>query len=131
MSYLQDLAYLRDERTQAISERWWGEVNGELVALRDEFRSEDRDEEIETEWVHVRFVVCPLCGGKDKHVNPSIDAHGLTRDDFDEDPDFAESYFRGDYDQPCNLCEGEKVVPIPLEPTIADMIEKQIAEIAY
>ena len=57
--------------------------------------------------------VCGTCEGRGKHVNPSIDAHGLTREDFDEDPDFAESYFRGDYDMPCNECHGRRVVPVP------------------
>lgn len=56
--------------------------------------------------------VCPLCQGEGKHVNPSIDAHGLTGNDFAEDPDFAEGYFSGTYDVSCNECHGLRVVDV-------------------
>jgi hypothetical protein len=58
----------------------------------------------------VEFQVCPLCQGRGAHVNPSIDAHGLSGEDFAEDPDFAEDYFSGRYDQTCNECHGLRVV---------------------
>lgn len=54
----------------------------------------------------MKWVICDLCGGDGTHVNPAVDSHGLTSEDFDQDPDFAESYFRGDYDVPCRRCEG-------------------------
>ncbi len=56
---------------------------------------------------------CPRCQGKGTHVNPSIDGHGLSREDFDEDPDFEEAYFRGDYDVACHRCGGRKVIAVP------------------
>ena len=59
-----------------------------------------------------KFKVCPKCRGKGTHVNPSIDGNGLTREDFDEDPDFKESYFRGDYDVTCHRCEGRNVIAV-------------------
>jgi hypothetical protein len=71
--------------------------------------TDDDDTEIE---IPATFAVCGTCDGKGSHVNPSIDAHGITPDEFAEDPDFAESYFRGDYDQPCNECHGLRVVPV-------------------
>lgn len=52
------------------------------------------------------WVICGLCRGEGTHVNPAIDSHGLTREDFDDDPDFAESYFAGHYDVPCVRCSG-------------------------
>lgn len=52
------------------------------------------------------WVICTLCHGDGTHVNPSIDAGGLSREDFDNDPDFAESYMRGDYDVTCARCGG-------------------------
>ena len=55
-------------------------------------------------------IVCPQCDGTGKHVNPSIDGHGLTSEDFAEDPDFAESYFSGAYDVRCELCNGNNVI---------------------
>lgn len=52
------------------------------------------------------WMICPACRGEGTTVNPNIDAHGLTAEDFAEDPDFAESYHRGDYDQSCLACNG-------------------------
>lgn len=56
------------------------------------------------------FVVCHRCEGKGTHVNPAIDGNGLSREDFDADPDFAEGYMRGDYDIACQTCKGLRVV---------------------
>lgn len=53
-----------------------------------------------------RWQICPACCGNGHCVNPNIDAHGLTAEDFAEDPDFAEDYFSGAYDQPCAACKG-------------------------
>lgn len=55
-------------------------------------------------------IVCPTCGGKGTHVNPSIDSHGLSSDDFYSDPDFEEAYFNGYYDVTCYRCNGRNVV---------------------
>ncbi len=59
------------------------------------------------------FVVCSRCRGSGSHVNPAIDGNGLSREDFDQDPDFEEAYFRGDYDVPCYSCQGKRVTPKP------------------
>ncbi len=56
--------------------------------------------------------VCPVCRGEGKHVNPSIDAGGISREQFHDDPDFAEQYWNGTYDQTCTRCEGKRVVPV-------------------
>jgi hypothetical protein len=56
--------------------------------------------------LHLKWEVCGTCNGKGTHVNPSIDAHGLTREDFDQDPDFEEEYFSGTYDVQCYECHG-------------------------
>lgn len=66
-------------------------------------------EEIEVS-LPARFEVCHRCKGSGRHVNEAIDGNGLTREDFDEDPDFEEAYFRGDYDVTCTLCHGDRVV---------------------
>jgi len=118
----QNLAAESDPRTTAIDWRWWDAISDNEARLVDEYTESGT-------WVPVRFEVCPLCGGRGKHVNPSIDAHGLSRDDFDEDPAFAEAYFRGDYDQPCTLCRGEKVVPVPLNAEVAARIETHAREL--
>ena len=57
------------------------------------------------------YEVCGTCEGKGSHVNPSIDAHGLTANDFYDDPDFREEYFSGRYDVACYECKGKRVVP--------------------
>jgi hypothetical protein len=56
--------------------------------------------------------MCERCDGTGVHDHPAF-ANGITRDDFDEDEDFRESYFKGHYDVPCSICEGHKVVQIP------------------
>lgn len=55
-------------------------------------------------------VVCPTCDGQGAHVNPAVDGHGLSHDDFAEDPDFAEAYFTGRYDVRCEECDGRNVI---------------------
>ena len=60
-----------------------------------------------------KYVVCENCQGKGSHVNRAIDGHGLTHDDFAEDPDFAESYFADHYDVPCDECHGKRVELVP------------------
>lgn len=70
------------------------------------------DEDGERHEVRLRFEVCDTCDGRGAHVNPSIDSHGLSREDFDEDPDFAEDYFSGRYDVPCHECHGARVIAV-------------------
>lgn len=53
-----------------------------------------------------KWVICPACSGEGSCVNPNIDANGLTREDFDDDPDFAEDYMSGVYDVRCGACGG-------------------------
>lgn len=73
--------------------------------------------------VPARMTVCPTCAGRGKHVNPSIDSHGLGSEDFDSDPDFAEAYFSGGYDVTCYECGGRRVIPVPDESALS--VEQQ------
>jgi hypothetical protein len=57
-----------------------------------------------------KWIVCPVCHGNGTTVNPNIDAHGPTAEDFAEDPDFAEDYCKGMYDVTCRGCQGVRVV---------------------
>ena len=52
------------------------------------------------------WIICPVCDGDGKTVNPAIDANGLTADDFADDPDFADDYLGGVYDIACRACNG-------------------------
>jgi DnaJ-class molecular chaperone len=56
------------------------------------------------------WLVCPVCNGEGKTVNPNIDCNGLTAEDFAEDPDFAFDYKHGMYDIQCQACHGKRVV---------------------
>lgn len=75
-----------------------------------------------------KWEVCGRCNGNGKHVNPAIDGNGLSREDFDEDPDFEESYFRGDYDMKCEECDGRTtVVEIDEATCRAQGLEKELS----
>jgi hypothetical protein len=87
----------------------------------------DAEKKLPTTWV-----VCDVCRGAGSHVNPSIDCGGLTCEDFDEDPDFAEAYMSGAYDQTCNRCRGRTTVRAvdwdALSPEDAKAYEEQLDE---
>jgi hypothetical protein len=83
------------------------------------------DEDSETEHTIVlKWVVCVTCDGSGKHVNPSIDANGLTQRDFDEDPEFLDEYMRGSYDVDCYECKGRTtILAIDLESSSKSAID--------
>ena len=60
--------------------------------------------------VPIKKEVCPVCEGHGIHVNPAIDSHGVSSEEFWDDPDFGEDYFSGRYDVRCNRCQGLRVV---------------------
>lgn len=74
---------------------------------------------LETEEVTVelptRFEVCDRCEGRGKHMNPAIDGHGITEDEWngpDWDDESRETYLSGGYDITCEECKGLRVVPV-------------------
>lgn len=74
--------------------------------------------------VNVHFEVCPTCGGKGHHTNPSVDAGGLTSSDFENDPGFMEEYLSGIYNVRCYECDGKRVVPRTDDPQALAEIEE-------
>lgn len=61
-------------------------------------------------------LTCPDCGAP-LEVEPACV--------IDEDPDFREGYFRGDYDVDCAECHGARVVPaVDRENNRADVVAK-------
>lgn len=114
MGIVDDYNYATDPRTQGAVERpklsFYGcdkcGTPGEACDCPD-YEGVDIEEEMPMTWG-----VCHLCEGEGKHVNPSIDAGGISAEQFYDDPDFAESYMRGDYDQTCNACNGRTTVPV-------------------
>lgn len=59
-----------------------------------------------------KYEVCPRCDGVGKHDHPAF-SNGFTREDMDDDPDFAEEYKSGRYDVECSKCHGKRVVCVP------------------
>ena len=55
---------------------------------------------------HDPWLICPACKGEGSHVNPNIDAGGISAEDFYDDPDFFDDYMSGMYDVPCDACHG-------------------------
>ena len=64
-------------------------------------------------------------------MNPSIDSHGLTREDFDEDPEFHEDYMSGAYNIPCELCKGRSVMPEFEDSDVGDELKKARDKFMY
>ena len=94
-----------DHRLSNLDER---KMTG-IVTVEDE---EGEEREIE---VPFSLEVCGTCEGKGSHVNPSIDSHGISAQEWAEDwdVDSRESYLSGGYDIPCTECAGKRVVPEP------------------
>lgn len=72
---------------------------------------EDEDGEEVTIILPAKYEVCETCNGKGKHVHAGIDSHGISADEFAEDPDFRDDYYSGRYDVSCDECNGNRVVP--------------------
>ena len=71
-----------------------------------------------------KYEVCGLCTGSGKMTDPNIDCGGISREDFDDDPDFEGAYFSGRYDMTCSRCNGKRVEAHPQFP---EWLAKEIA----
>jgi hypothetical protein len=112
MSRIEEMNYHRDRRVLAGMPDFVTFDEGAMKLIVTDEDSEGNEVEFT---LPAKFVVCDCCAGKGHHVNPSIDAGGLTAEDFDRDPGFREDYFSGVYDETCRECEGRRVVPVPDE----------------
>ena len=75
----------------------------ESIVVEDE---DGLEHELPTTWV-----VCPTCDGRGSYVNPSIDAHGITSDEWAEwDHEEQDIYTSGGYDVTCEECRGRTTV---------------------
>lgn len=102
-----------------------------VVSLGETLLEACHDEEIEVEEqfeCSVEREVCSLCDGLGTVVNPEIDASGLTREDFDDDPDFERDYHAGVFDITCPECRGNKVVAVPKLPDAVRRVLTQLIE---
>jgi len=111
-----------------MDKRYDGEANESFMRekfIQDrmviQFTTEDDDGEETVYELPAVYEVCSTCEGKGKHVHPDIDSHGISAQEFAEDPDFQESYFSGAYDVTCYECKGSNVVPEVDIKAITDM----------
>ena len=91
----------------------------------DENDEYDGDTEVS---IPAKYEVCPRCRGRGKHVNPNIDGHGISPEEFAEDPEFHEDYLKGVYDVLCEECEGLRVVLVPDEEHADEQLLKEYYE---
>lgn len=100
-----------------------------MIAVATLYMSDPRDGEYEEEReIPVKWELCPTCEGKGSHVNPSIDSHGISPEEFAEDPDFEIEYRRGFYDVPCYECGGRRVVPVPFSKQDREDVDRTMRE---
>jgi hypothetical protein len=105
---IEESNYRNDHRVRA-QERWYDSFDESKMKATVTFYPNG---ERETVVVPVRFEVCPTCNGHGMHVNPSIDASGISGEDFERDPGFKQEYIGGCYDVKCYGCDGRRVVPV-------------------
>ena len=117
-----------DRRDLASRLKWWEYTNGRIAHMMA-YGEEDEDGEPIFYPIPVVMIVCPTCDGRGAYVNPNIDRHGLSREDFDEDIDFAESYWNREYDVRCDHCMGSNVIPWPVNEEHVKMVEEHIGMI--
>ena len=78
-----------------------------------EFTYENDEGEEVTVIFPSHWAICDCCRGNGTRVNPNVDGHGISRDEFDEDPEFEEDYRSGVYDISCSECYGTGKVQVP------------------
>jgi len=66
--------------------------------------------------VSFEYHICSNCRGHGQHVNPAVDGHGISMNEFYEDPDFYDGYMAGHYDIRCEECNGSGKIRIPIVP---------------
>lgn len=90
----------------------------------------------EDECVHLpyRWVICGHCEGEGMS---SSYLGAFTRDElYEQGDEFIEDYFAGNYDRPCDCCDGTGKVPVPnydkmTEEQVKKYEEQIQADIAY
>ena len=101
---------------------WYTKIDRNSMLLTLTIPDED-GEEHEVDFPF-EFEVCSHCGGAGKTVSPGVDSHGITHEEFAEDPEFRENYYSGLYDISCENCNGANVAPTLLEKDFNDEQKK-------
>ena len=122
---IDEMNYHNDPRVSARKRgKWYDDFDARSMRCLVTTYDYDEDDVEICGWLPVVYEVCPLCSGRGTHTNPSIDASGLSREDFDRDPDFEEDYCRGVHDVGCYECDGQRVVPVPVESCLSPEQQK-------
>lgn len=96
--------------SQAMYGNWYDSFDKKRMILSVKLLDDDENEFVAE--FPAKLEVCSLCQGHGKYVNPSIDSDGISQEEFDDDPEFRDSYFSGDYDVICGRCKGDNVEPV-------------------
>jgi len=116
---------MSDYRDTAHLNVWWKSYNEDI--LQAEAKEGIFDEDV----IAFEFIVCPTCRGKGSYVNPSIDSHGITSDEWNEwEPEERSDYMSGAYDVICGCCGGKRVVPEPIEEDQIKQLQEHFNELA-
>lgn len=97
------------DRRDRMAGREKPDVCEDTMTMKVEWEDDEGEEQVTR--MGFTWAVCGTCSGRGTHVNPSIDAHGITGEEFAQDPDFADDYFSGAYDVTCYECGGKRVAP--------------------
>lgn len=94
------------------------------------FVLEDEDGNEVEHKLPAKYEVCHRCQGEGTHVNPNVDGHGITAEEWERDWDdeSREAYFEGRYDVPCEECDGDRVVAVVDEEHLTDAQKVTFAE---
>lgn len=103
---LEERNYANDRRVLARGKRWWASVDEERKVATVDTEAKPWVQTV----VKFQYITCPTCEGKGYHVNPSIDASGLTGEDMMDDG-FREDYLSGVYNVACYHCHALRVIP--------------------
>lgn len=74
-----------------------------------------------------KTIVCPRCDGQGVHDHQAFSSGVGDLDD----PDFNESYFRGDYDVRCEECAGKNVIDVVDHAKLSDKMLKRVYKQEY
>lgn len=137
-SIIDNMNYFNDPRVRAAERDSTVALIGKLIRYAVEDELDPFEEYGVTPDFTPEFTweVCPMCMGEGTTVNPSIDAGGISSEQFYEDPDFADDYFGGVYDIQCPECKGRTTVqdvdferlPQKLQDALDDWWESESAD---
>jgi len=119
-----------DHRDIAEKYRWYDRFDARRMIATATLYVEVEGGSIEEQEAEVpcHYDVCPSCDGQGSYVNPSIDRHGISADEWAEwGEEEREHYQRGVYDVPCGECGGLRVVPVvddDVDRSIRDAIDE-------